>query len=293
MMRWRDCLIVAFDTETTGLQAFNGDRIIEFGAVEIFVNDEIEVYKVKHHQFMINPQMPIPREASNVSGIFDEDVARAPVFEKVASKIFELLSDSILVAHNFGFDLGFLRTEFQSCGLGWPKTYAEIDTLAIARRLMKELKSRRLEKVAEALNVTLTNAHRAVDDAEACGRVLISMAKRYGAPETLEGLMEWAVAVGPPPQSGHVAILESGVPEFIEGKYKGESVEKHPDYLQWMTLAKLRTNGIWQYRYPDSLRQWAHRWLRARTAGGSNSASRGGGSRDWNLDPTPWREGEL
>ena len=64
---------------------------------------------------------------------------------------------------------------------------------------MTQLRSRRLEVVAKELSVSLENAHRACDDAEACGRVFVEIAKRYGAPESLEALIPWAVAVGPPP----------------------------------------------------------------------------------------------
>ena len=83
-MRWVDCRIVAFDTETTGLRPFDGDRIIEFGAVEIFVDAQLQVSRVRPHQFLINPEMSIPREASRVSGITDEDVANAPKFSVLA-----------------------------------------------------------------------------------------------------------------------------------------------------------------------------------------------------------------
>ena len=72
-MNWTDCRIVAFDTETTGLQSYNDDRIVEFGAVELFVNSELHVERVVHHPFLIFPECSIPREASNVSGIYDKD----------------------------------------------------------------------------------------------------------------------------------------------------------------------------------------------------------------------------
>ena len=68
-MDWTECKLVAFDTETTGLRAFDGDRIIEFGAVEIFVTADYEIDRINEHQYLINPEMSIPREASNVSGI--------------------------------------------------------------------------------------------------------------------------------------------------------------------------------------------------------------------------------
>jgi DNA polymerase III subunit epsilon len=286
-MLWTDCRIVAFDTETTGLRAYDGDRIIEFGAVELFVTPGFEVSQVRHHQMMINPGMPIPREATNVSKITDDDVADAPPFGAVAEDIWQLLSDSIVVAHNLGFDIGFLREEFGRCGRAWPRTRAEVDTLPLATRLMTSLRSRRLERVAEALGIPLDNAHRAVHDAEACGRIFVSIANRYGAPADLDEMIDWAVAVGPPPETGHVSFAGQGVPQFMEGPHEGESIERHPDYLQWMTMSREHTDGQWSYRYPESLRLWASRWLRARTAGRAASNPRGAGAGDWNLDPRP------
>ena len=60
-MRWTDCRIVAFDTETTGLNPFDGDRVIEFGAVELHIGPDGGVAQVSHHQMFVNPEMPIPR----------------------------------------------------------------------------------------------------------------------------------------------------------------------------------------------------------------------------------------
>ena len=66
-MRWTDCRIVAFDTETTGLSPFDGDRVIEFGAVEIRVDEEGPIGEITPHQMLVNPGRPIPRAASRIS----------------------------------------------------------------------------------------------------------------------------------------------------------------------------------------------------------------------------------
>ena len=287
-MRWTDCRVVAFDTETTGLRPFEGDRIIEFGAVELRVSAQLQVTGVKHHQFMINPEMPIPREATRVSGITDEMVASAPTFAQLAAQIHAVLKDGILVAHNFGFDMAFIRNEFKRCGMAWPTTRAEVDTLPLAQRRMEELRSHKLESVAEALGVPLDNAHRASHDAEACGRVFVEIAKRHGAPAELEGMVDWAVAVGLPPDTGHLAVREQGVACFLFGPHEGQTVEQHPDYLQWMTMALERRDGDWHPRFPDSVRQWAARWLRARAAGRGKGSPRSQGPSDWTLDPPTW-----
>jgi hypothetical protein len=238
---------------------------------------------------MINPGMPIPHEASSVSGIRDEDVKNAPKFEKLAPKIHAILKDAILVAHNFAFDLGFLRTEFHRCGMTWPKTRAEIDTLPLTARRLKHLRSRRLEVVAADLGVSLENAHRAFHDADATGRVFLEIAKRYGAPKTLDELIGWAVAVSQPPETGHVILKDKRGPEFVFGPHEGELVEHHPDYLQWMIFAKENVEGQWRFRFPSPIREWAHQYLRARMGGRENPTNRSGARDAWNLDPTPWR----
>lgn len=292
MEKWTGCRIVAFDTETTGLQSYNDDRIIEFGAVEIIVNAELNVERVVHHPYLINPQCPIPREASNVSGIYDEHVADKPTFSDVAQDIWNILDGSILVAHNFNFDFGFIRNEFRRLenGMEWPKTLGEIDTLTLARLYMKDLKSKRLESVAKFFNIPLDNAHRAVDDAEATGRVFVAIAKRFGAPEDLEDMLDWAVAVGAPPKNSYIEVLERGAPEFIFGEHQGELIELRPLFLQWMLLARERAKGSWHYKFPEPLRLWIARWLRARASGSPKSSVRSFSAKDWSLDPTPWRK---
>ena len=122
--------------------------------------------------------------------------------------------------------------------MSWPTTYAEIDTLPLATRKLRHLRSRRLEVVAADLGVPLENAHRAFHDADATGRVFLESTKRHGAPHTLEGLVEWGVAVSQPPNTGHIATKDKSGPEFIFGPHEGQLVEHHPDYLQWMILPK-------------------------------------------------------
>ena len=287
-MRWTECRVVAFDTETTGLRPFDGDRIIEFGAVELHISSDLQVTDVTHHQFMINPEIPIPREASRISGITDEMVVDAPTFDKLAHKIHSVLAEAILIAHNFSFDMAFMRNEFKRCGMSWPITRAEVDTLPLSQRRIPELRSYRLEKVAEHLRVPLDNAHRASHDAEACGRVFVELARRFQAPVELDGMVDWAVAVGLPPETGHLEVGEQGVAQFLFGPHRGQTVESHPDYLQWMIIALERREGHWHPRFPDSVRQWASRWLRARAAGRGKGSPRSQGPADWTLDPPAW-----
>jgi len=290
--RWTRHRLVSFDTETTGLNAFDGDRVIEFGAVEITVGPDGDVDDVQHHQFFVNPGIPIPREITRITNITDDDVADAPPFEHVAEKVQKVLGGAVLVAHNLPFDRNFLRTELERTGRFWPLTVAEVDTLPLSTRLMPKQRSYRLGAVCEALSIRLEEAHRASHDAEACGRVLVELARRHGAPEDLRGFIEWADAVSPPPDTGHLTMGRDGGPEFMVGQFAGEPVERHPDHLEWMTIALERRSERWHPRFPESVRTWARRWLRARAAGRGRTNPRSQGHADWTLEPLPWKRAE-
>ncbi|NOY24328.1 MAG: 3'-5' exonuclease [Oligoflexia bacterium] len=288
-MRWTDCRIVAFDTETTGLWPFDGDRIIEFGAVELQVGPDLRVVDAQRHDFLINPGIPIPRQSSKISGITDDKVADAPAFQERADTVRKLLSDAIVVAHNLPFDLAFVRRELEEAGKTWPATRAEVDTLPLSQRLLSHMRQHKLGMVCKELGVPLVDAHRASNDAEACGRAFVELARRHHAPEDLDDMVRWADAINPPPATGHLRLGDHGAPIFLDGPYKGQTVEAHPDYLQWMTMAIVRHGQGWQARYPEALREWASRWLRARAAGRIQASARGGNASDWSLDPAPWR----
>lgn len=290
MTRWTDCRLVAFDTETTGLRPFDGDRVIEFGAVELFVDGELRVARAQRHDFLINPGIPIPRESSKVSGITDDDVADQPGFEQRAPRIRELLAGAILVAHNLAFDMAFLRAELGRCGLFWPTTLAEIDTLPLSQRLLHHLRQHKLGMICKELGVDLVEAHRASNDAEACGRAFVELARRHRAPDDLDEMVIWADAASAPPATGHLEMGPQGAPIFLDGPHAGKSVEEHPETLQWMAIAQVREGDRFVPRYPAPVREWARRWLRARASSRARASARGGGAGEWGLDPAPWRD---
>jgi DNA polymerase-3 subunit epsilon len=288
-MSWTEQRVVAFDTETTGLNPFDGDRIVEFAAVELHVDSDFQVTGTDSHSFLFNPGIPIPRESTRITGISDEDVADKPAFSTGAAEVRSLLENAIIIAHNLAFDQAFLRLAFKECDMGWPVTVAEIDTLRLSQRWLDHLKQHRLGIVAESLGISMDTAHRAAHDAEACGRVFVEIARLKRAPSDLQEMITWADAIGPPPQTGHVAMGDQGIPVFVDGPFAGQTVETHPDHLQWMIMALDRREGRWHSRYPDSVKEWARRWLRARASGRFRASPRGGGPRDWGLDPAPWR----
>ncbi|MFS8036270.1 DNA polymerase III subunit epsilon [Xanthobacter sp. AM11] len=121
---------IVLDTETTGLEAHGGDRLVEIGCVEmvnrILTGNVFHVY--------INPERDMPLEAFNVHGLSSEFLSDKPVFLKVADEFLEFIAQDTLVIHNAAFDIGFLNAELERAGRPTIARDRVVDTLALARR---------------------------------------------------------------------------------------------------------------------------------------------------------------
>ena len=121
---------IVLDTETTGLEAYGGDRLVEIGCVEmvnrILTGNVFHVY--------INPQRDMPQEAFNVHGLSAEFLSDKPIFSQVADEFLEFIQEDTLVIHNAAFDIGFLNAELERLGRPSIARDRVIDTLALARR---------------------------------------------------------------------------------------------------------------------------------------------------------------
>lgn len=159
-----DDSFVVFDIETTGLSP-ESDQVTEIGAVKV-VNGEI----VDTFSTFVNPQMPIPPKITQLTSITDEMVKDAPTMEEILDSFLEFCKDSVVVAHNAAFDTGFMRHAARRFNRNFD--FAVLDTLQLARKMFPELKSHRLNVVAEHLKVSLENHHRAVDDSKATADIL-------------------------------------------------------------------------------------------------------------------------
>ncbi|TYQ13037.1 UNVERIFIED_CONTAM: DNA polymerase-3 subunit alpha (Gram-positive type) [Acetivibrio alkalicellulosi] len=160
-----DSDFVAFDIETTGLNA-DKDKITEIGAVKIRNGKVIDTFST-----FVNPEIPIPSHITKLTGITNEMVQRAPVINEVLSEFLDFIKGAVLVAHNASFDMGFIRV---NCGkIGKNHCYTVLDTLELSRQMFPQLKKHKLNLVANHLGVKLENHHRALDDAMACGEILI------------------------------------------------------------------------------------------------------------------------
>lgn len=170
-----DDTFVVFDIETTGFSAAE-DRIIEIGAVKITDGAIVDRFST-----FVNPEVPIPFEIQQLTHITDDMVLGAPKIEEALPAFLDFVGESVLVAHNAGFDVGFIE---QNCvRLGRSRTFTSVDTVGLARVLLPTLSKYKLNIVAKALNISLENHHRAVDDAAATAEIyvkFIEMLKERG-----------------------------------------------------------------------------------------------------------------
>lgn len=110
------------------------------------------------------------------------------------------------------------------------------------------------------------------------------MARRKNAPSDLLGMLDWADALGHPPDNEWIGVGPRGQVIFLKGEYKDEPVEHHPVHLHWMTMARVRQGTRWGWRFTESLRRWAERMLRVRSSGRARQNSKSFGPGDWTID---------
>ena len=185
-----DCLpLVAIDTELTGLDP-QLDRIIEIACV---VRDNGEVSR---HHWLVNPGRPIPQAAFEVHGIGDEDVADKPSFPEIASELLAVLGRGVPVAYNAEFDRKVLSSELARCGPlesappAARRNVEWLDPLIWARELHRMEKGKSLSEVCARLGIEVERAHRAVDDADAALRVMLTFSVDPRVPKTYAAFIQ-------------------------------------------------------------------------------------------------------
>lgn len=159
-----DTTYCVLDLETTGF-SFRTEKITEVGIMK-FKNGEV----IDEFSCFVNPEKPIPQRVIEVTNITDDMVKDAETIEKVMPKIIEFVGDSVLVAHNADFDIGFLKYNAKVLGLSLENTY--LDTLRLAKELFPEFKKYKLGLIAEKLGIKVEVAHRALDDVDTTVKVL-------------------------------------------------------------------------------------------------------------------------
>jgi exodeoxyribonuclease X len=213
----RDATFAIVDVETTGFSREN-DRVVEVACVLVRRGVRLRAFSS-----LVNPGRPIPARATEVHGITDGAVAAAPRMASVSPILRGLCAGAIVVAHNAGFDRGFLPMLDDRPGLC---------TMRLARHLFPEFRSHANQALRYALNVPLPadvgDAHRALSDVHVTAAILDRLLDRY-------------LASGYPPESDALlALAESKVrfPRFPFGRYRHVPLPQVPaGYLHWMLRA--------------------------------------------------------
>ena len=167
-----DGTFIVFDLETTGLNPAS-EEITEIAAVRVVegeIRDSFQTY--------VNPHKPIPAEITELTGISDETVADAPDLDKAVPEFLAWAGEGRypLVAHNAGFDMGFLRTACQRLGI--EREFTSIDTLEMSRLMLPHMHKFKLNILAKELQVGPFEHHRASEDAAVLGRIYVKLLKR-------------------------------------------------------------------------------------------------------------------
>ena len=165
-----DGRFIIFDLETTGLKPVN-EEITEIAATLVEGGAVIDTF-----QTYVNPHKPIPPEITELTGISDETVRDAPELEEALSRFFDFAKDDVLVAHNAGFDMSFLKTACKRLGIEREFTY--IDTLEMARIMLPHLGKHKLNVLAKELQAGPFDHHRASEDASVLARIWLKLIER-------------------------------------------------------------------------------------------------------------------
>ncbi|MFZ0564689.1 MAG: DUF3820 family protein [Chlamydiales bacterium] len=204
---------IYYDTETTGTRP-DKDRIIEIAAYNPITK--------KHFVSYVNPQIPIPQEATSIHGITDEQVAEAPTFAEAGKAFIEFCEEeAVLIAHNNdNFDKLFLEQEGERHQLNIPD-WTMLDSLKWARKYRPDLPRHSLQFLRQIYGIAENKAHRALDDVMVLYQVFSLMIDDL----TIETVIELL-----DPTNG------SSNPELMPfGKHQGKPLsEVPPDYLRWL-----------------------------------------------------------
>jgi|TARA_B100000676_G_C18086635_1_gene855619 DNA polymerase-3 subunit epsilon len=247
--------VLAFDLETTGIST-NNDRIVQVALIGADADGN-----PIHHDILVNPQRPIPRDASRVHGIYDQDVRSKPVFKECANELAELMEGAVIVGHNARkFDMPLLQNEFYRCGISPPKPLVVLDTLEAVRRL-KIPRPHNLGAQCARHGIDLSNAHDAAADAAACLLLLWKVMRDHPSSfrRSLQEIEEWLISgevrkdeselgraltdLESLDKNGRIRIDE-GAYIVAFGRHRGkdlQSIEREdPRYVDWLISA----NGI-------------------------------------------------
>ncbi|MBR2962328.1 MAG: 3'-5' exonuclease [Alistipes sp.] len=224
--------IIFFDLETTGVNVVR-DRIVEISMLKVLPDGSEEV-KTRR----INPEMPIPPEASAIHHITDDDVKDCPTFRQIARSLKAFMEGCDFGGFNSNrFDLPLLVEEFFRVGV-------EVDFSQARFIDVQNIFHKREERTLVAAyrfycDKDLTDAHAAEADTRATYEVLLGQLERYSdLANDVESLAEYSLRNKTADYAGRIGFDEAGHEIFMFGKYKGQRVEevfrREPSYFEWM-----------------------------------------------------------
>ena len=228
--------LVVLDTETTGLSAREGDRIIEIGCVEILGRALSE----RHFQTYLNPEREVEIGATRVHGLTREDLLTKPKFAAVAAEFLEFIRGAELVIHNADFDVEFLEMELKLCGLPSLASHVAriVDTLALARESHPGKKNS-LDALCERYAIDHSNRtlHGALLDARLLAECYLAMTRGQ---ESLMMELETPAAA-----AAALAALQIDVSSLIVVPAAPEEVALHEKYLDAMEK-EAKVPSLWR-----------------------------------------------
>jgi len=184
---------VIVDLETTGSSPKKGAAITEIGAVKVRSGEYLGNF-----ESFVNPLKPIPEYITQMTGITDLMLAKAPVIDEILPAFLEFAgseAQTIIVAHNAPFDLSFLKSAAKEIDLDWPN-YKTLDTVTIARQVLskEDVPNCKLSTLAHFFGTKTEPNHRALDDAKATTEILHGLIERLGSFDVydVEALMQFA-----------------------------------------------------------------------------------------------------
>jgi DNA polymerase III subunit epsilon len=228
---------IVLDTETTGLDPFQGHRLVEIGCIELF--NRIPTGQTFHRY--LNPERDMPEEAFAVHGLTDGFLKDKPLFAEVVDDLIAFLGEAPLVIHNAGFDVGFLNAEFERAGRPAIARERMVDTLLIARRKYPG-GSNRLDDlcVRYAIDNSRRTKHGALLDAELLAEVYVELIDARQAQLVLSQAAVPGLAASEP-----IIVRERIVPLVV--RITEEERAAHRAFI-----ATLGDHAIWRdYLSPD------------------------------------------
>ena len=231
---------IILDTETTGLLARGGDRLLEFAGLEMI--DRKLTGRNLH--LRIHPQRDIPEEASRIHGITLDDLEGAPVFAAVASEIADFIRDATLIIHNAPFDMGFLDMEFQAAGLPTATSLVAevIDTLKLAK-LQFPGKRNNLDALCDRLGVNRSNRvyHGALIDCMTRGQENLLMALDSGTAQDSDPL---TLRLGSDPRQPRVVRYAQAEELAAHTAYLDDLDKQIKGTCVWRTVPSTGEDGV-------------------------------------------------